>query len=116
MDGLLEAVDLALNSDGRLIVFGVDGDGRLLQRLETAPHNASWGPWEQVPTVFEGRQLRIRHVAAERNGAHERMELHIVDETGMLYRTKQPVPGSTAWNGWGKLGFRLRPTRTFTGL
>ncbi|GAA2666546.1 hypothetical protein [Actinoplanes palleronii] len=117
LDGLFEAVELALNMDGRLALFGVDGDGRLYQRFETTPHSGSWAPWKLLPTRFQGRTLRIRHVAAEKNGAHGRMELHAVDDSGMLYRCKQSVPSSSDWGGdWGLLNFHLRPTRTLTGL
>ncbi len=112
LDGLLESVEMALNKDGRLVLFGIDSDGRLFQRFETAPHSADWGPWMLLPTQFEGITLRMRHVAAERNGAHERMELYAIDDTGMLYRTKQNAPNSNIWGAWLILNFRLRPTRT----
>ncbi|MEP7161754.1 MAG: alkaline phosphatase family protein [Dermatophilaceae bacterium] len=114
LDGLLESVELALNNDGRLVLFGTDSDGQLFQRMETAPHSASWGPWMLIPTQFEGRTLRMRHVAAEKNGARERMELYAIDDTGMLYRTKQNAPSSSAWGGWLILNFHIawRTART----
>ena len=115
LDGLLESVEMALNSDGRLVLFGTDSDGQLFQRIETAPHSASWGPWMLLPTQFEGRTLRMRHVAAEKNGARERMELYAIDDTGMLYRTKQNAPSSSTWGAWGRLDFHLRPALTSGG-
>jgi metallophosphoesterase (TIGR03767 family) len=116
LDGLLESVEMALNADGRLVIFGTNGDGQLFQRFETAPSSADWGPWMQLPPLYQGRTLRLRHVAAERNGHRERMELHVVDDTGMLYRNKQLAPGSTTWGPWGRMNFLLRATRTFGGL
>lgn len=116
LDGVLESVELALNSRGRLVLFGIDSDGQLFQRLETAPHSANWEPWQPVPTQFAGRTLRLRHVAAERNGSRERMELHAVDDTGMLYRAKETNPSSSIWSPWGVLNFQLRATRTSAGL
>ena len=116
LDGLLSSVDMALNADGRLVIFGVDHDGRLLQRFETAPHNATFGPWQQVPTQFHGRTLRLRFTAAERNGLG-RLELHAVDETGTLFRTKQTAPNSNTWVAWGfPLNITLRGTQTFAAL
>ncbi len=112
LDGLLVSAELALNSDGRLVLFGLDSAGRLFQRFETAPHSTTWEPWMLLPTPFEGTTLRMRHVSAERNSAHERMELYAVDDTGMLYRTKQSIPSSSSWGAWGVLGFRLRATHT----
>ncbi|MFJ9179323.1 alkaline phosphatase family protein [Streptomyces sp. NPDC102360] len=112
LDGLFEAVEMALNNDGRLVLFGVDSEGQLFQRIETTPHSAGWGPWMLLPTQFEGKTLRIRHVGAERNGSRERMELYAVDDTGMLYRTKQLAPSSNTWSAWGILNFHLRPTLT----
>ena len=112
LDGVFESVEMALNKDGRLVLFGIDAGGQLFQRFETAPHSTGWGPWMLIPTQFEGSTLRMRHIAAERNGAHERMELYAVDDSGMLYRTKQNAPNSSIWGVWLKLGFRLRPSRT----
>jgi metallophosphoesterase (TIGR03767 family) len=103
LDGLLESVEMALNRDGRLVIFGINGDGQLFQRFETAPHSAIWGPWMLLPTQFKGRSLRMRHVAAEREGGRERMELYAVDDTAKLYRTKQTAPSSSAWSPWGTL-------------
>ncbi|WP_177320032.1 TIGR03767 family metallophosphoesterase [Actinoplanes philippinensis] len=117
LDGMFEAVDLALNMDGRLALFAVDGDGRLHQRFETTPHSGEWAPWAVLPTTYQDRTLRIRHVAAERNGGHGRMELYVIDDAGLLYRCKQSIPSSSDWGGdMGFLKFRLRPTRTLTGL
>jgi hypothetical protein len=112
LDGVLSSVDMALNLDGRLVIFGIDHDGRLLQRFETAPHNATFGPWQQVPTVFQDRTLRLRFSAAERYLAG-RLELCAVDESGTLMHARQTAPNSTTWGSWGTLGITLRGTQTF---
>lgn len=114
-DGILDSLDMARNLDGRLVVFGTNPDRQLFQRFETAPGSGTWQPWAQIPASADGAALRLSHVAAERNG-NGRIELFAVDTTGMLFRTQQSGPNSTAWSDWNACGFHLRAAHTATGL
>jgi hypothetical protein len=116
LDGLLDSIALSLRADGRLALFGTNSDGQLLQRFETTPGSATWDPWIVVPADVEGRTLRLRHIVAERNGGRERTELHAIDDTGTLHRSKETDPRSSTWSTWGNLEFQLRATQTLGGL
>lgn len=107
LDGFWASIDLALNLNGRLVLFGVDPDGALFQRVETDAHSGTWDAWAPVPTQFQGTTLRIRQVAAERNGLG-RIEIFAVDATGMLYHAKQTDPDSSTQSAWGSQNFILR--------
>ena len=111
LDGALNAIDLARNLDGRLVIFGIDVDGRLFQRFETAPGSGAWQPWSQIATQFGTTTLRMRHIAAERSGPG-RIELFAVDATGMLYHSKQSNPNTPSWPAWASLGFQLRASHS----
>ena len=84
-------------STGRLVIFGIDVDGRLFQRFETAPGSGTWQPWSQIATQIGTTPTTPdapHRGRAERPG---RIELFAVDATGMLYHpsraTRTPPPG-----------------------
>ncbi|MER5604080.1 TIGR03767 family metallophosphoesterase [Streptomyces sp. NPDC002265] len=115
VDGILDSVDMARNADGRLAIFGTNVDGMLWRRFETAPAAGTWQSWAQIPTQAGGVTLRMRHVAAERNGAGQ-IELFAVDDTGTLYRCTQTTPSGTTWSAWESCQIQLRSTHTSAGL
>ncbi|MGI5516654.1 TIGR03767 family metallophosphoesterase [Streptomyces sp. CA-106131] len=115
VDGILDSIDMARNLDGRLAIFGTNPDGMLWRRFETAPAAGTWQSWAQMPTQYGTTTLRMRHVAAERNGAGT-IELFAVDDTGTLYHCTQTAPSSATWSAWESYQIQLRPTHTSAGL
>lgn len=113
LDGELSSLTMARNLKGRLAIFGTNRDGQVWQRHETAVGSAStqsWTPWQEVPTP---KRMNMRHIAAERNGHRGRIELHAIDSTGMLYRSKQRNPDGDTWSPWASLKFNLRAGNSF---
>lgn len=104
LDGNLDSVALTRTADGRLALFGSTSDRQLMQRYETGPGTDVWSPWTVLPTQVGITPLRVRQVAAARNGA-DVIELFILDDTGMTYRSAQPSTGSIAWTPWTGAGF-----------
>ena len=119
LDGAFVSIDMARNLDGRLVIFGINTDGQLFQRFETAAGSGAWQTWSQIATqvgpVATPTRLRMRHIAAERSGGG-RIELFAVDATGMLYHAKQSNPNTPSWPTWAPLGFHLRASNSLASL
>ncbi|GAA2039607.1 hypothetical protein GCM10009839_47010 [Catenulispora yoronensis] len=112
LDGNLDSVALTRTADGRLALFGSNSDGQLWQRYEVSPGSDNWGPWAAVPAQIGIAPLRVRHVAAQRNGAGI-IELFIIDDAGTTFRSAQPSTGSFAWTPWIGVGFSAQPAADF---
>ncbi|GAA2030721.1 hypothetical protein GCM10009839_33140 [Catenulispora yoronensis] len=113
LNGNLDSLALTRTADGRLALFGVTGDGQLWQRYETTPGTDLWDPWTLIPAQVGVAPLRVKQIAAERNGTGT-IELFIMDETGVVYRSAQPTVGSFAWTPWTGTGFSAQPPADFS--
>jgi metallophosphoesterase (TIGR03767 family) len=93
------SVALALNSDGRLAVFGVNGPDQIWQRPEHQAGSDAWDGWTQIDGL-------LRAVAAE-TCADGRLMLVGTNSAGTVFVRTQQTPGSTALTPWASLGYAL---------
>lgn len=104
----LKTVTSAINSDGRVEVFGLDRLGQIWHTWQTSPgDDASFSPWANIP----GEVTSIS-VARNHNGTLELFGTGADENTytrtqilGGDFATSQanPVPAVDAWTGWTAL-------------
>jgi hypothetical protein len=95
MDGLLYAVGVARNSDGRLELFGSNHLGEVYHRSQTGANATdSWTDWQ----AFDGPGM-VKVAAATNNDG--RIELFGMDGVGHIFhRAQLQAGGATGWSAW----------------
>jgi subtilisin family serine protease len=97
-DGLLTSATVAFNSQGRLELFGTNGQGQVFRRAQTGPGSETWTGWD--PAYF--RPAGLRSVAAEKN-ANDVIEVFGLTRTGEVWHSLETAPSSGVYTGWTRL-------------
>jgi hypothetical protein len=95
------------NTDGRLEVFALGGDGQIWHRAQSAPNGPGWTAWEQLtgmsgtwvgtPAVVVAGDGRIAVLARSQDG-------HLEQSAQLQPSTPQTPLPSTNWSAWYDLG------------
>lgn len=91
------AVAAALNSDGRLEIFGIGTDDALWHIWQTAPHAGPWSAWSSLGGVITSEPA----VALNSDG---RLEVFARGTDGALWHIWQTAPHAGPWSTWSSLG------------
>jgi subtilisin family serine protease len=103
MNGLLTAVAMARDSDGRMELFGVNRNGTAYQSMQTAPNADTWTAWAPFGTF--NPTDRIRAIAAQTNGSGQ-IEVFMLLGDGRIWHKWQTQPGG-AWTPWWNVDGQL---------
>ena len=95
LGGVVRHIAVALNSDGRLEVFGIGGDGALYNIWQTVPHAGPWSGWNRL-----GGWVSQISAALNSDG---RLEVFGIGSDSDLYNIWQTVAHAGPWSGWNKL-------------
>jgi len=91
----MQTVHVQRNSDGRLEVFGVGGDGQVWHNWQEKA-NSGWVRWDSF-----GGQIRWVRTNVNKDG---RMEVFGVGMDGTVLRIFQEKPHSGPWTAWNVFG------------
>jgi len=97
LDGTLTAGAMALNSLGRLEIFGVNTLGQAWHRSQAAPGVNVFSAWEPF-----GLPATLRSVSAELN-ADGLVEVFALTSTGQIWHRWQTAPSSATYTPWVQL-------------
>jgi hypothetical protein len=86
-DGALRQVAAETNADGRVELFGINADGGIYHRWQTAPNSSTWSPWANIPGT-------LASIAVARN-ADGRLELIGTDPSGNVLDARQVSAGAS---------------------
>jgi acylphosphatase len=87
----------ALNSDGRLEVFGVGTNNALWHIWQTAPHAGPWSAWASLSGVLTGEPSSI-------DNSDGRLEVFARGTDNALWHIWQTAPHTGPWSSWASLG------------
>jgi metallophosphoesterase (TIGR03767 family) len=86
---------------GSLYLIGVNGDGQVFQRYQTAPNATTWSPWQ----IMDGTMTQV----AAATTSTGQIELVGVNPDGAIFRRLQDPFVATTWSPWTQLSGVLRP-------
>lgn len=90
------SVALALNADGRLVLYGTNSADQIWERFEFSAGSDTWTGWV-------GLDGGLRAVAAE-VGPDNNVMLAGINSSGMVWVRTQQSPGNVLMTGWVLLG------------
>jgi len=94
---LTRVADVAVNSDGRLEVFGIGNNQALYHIWQTAPHAGPWSSWSSLSGILTGEPMVI-------DNSDGRLEVFARGTDDTLYHIYQTVPHAGPWSSWSSLG------------
>jgi hypothetical protein len=98
------SIAAARNSDGRLVLVGVDSGGNPQWRAEETAGSDSWvQPWTPLPTKT------LAHLTVATNPIDGRIQIDGVDFLGNVWQSEQQQPGSASFVPWTHVDGQVRP-------
>jgi len=94
---LSTAVTGALNSDGRLEMFGVGTDNALWHIWQTVPHGGPWSGWDSLGGVVTSEAAVVLNTDG-------RLEVFARGTDNALWHIWQTAAHAGPWSGWNSLG------------
>jgi len=104
-----DLITVGNNSDGRMEIFAIGGDGALWHTYQTKPNDRHWTGWSSL-----GKPSKISYLDSPvvLNNQDGRMEVFATGYNagttaymgGELWHTSQSKPARGPWNSWKNLG------------
>jgi len=99
LGGQVKQLVSAMNSDGRLEIFGIGMDNALWHNWQTHPHAGPWSGWFSLGGG-------VKEISAARN-SDGRLEVFAIGMDDALWDIWQTAP-SGGWSGWVSLGGKVK--------